>query len=164
MRTGWSGVIAATALMLAGCQTAGFGVGHSGSDATAPLPDDIRILEPRKDMDPKKTAFLGRWEGVWFGAYDRVQHILVVETLSEDTFSAVSALGDSMSPYGRISRNWKRVYGVSYPEKLVITTYWNTTPIVTTYELQADGTIDATYRPARGPASHAKMVRVAATK
>ncbi|WP_442282941.1 hypothetical protein [Variovorax sp. M-6] len=161
MRIAWSAIFAFAVVTLAGCQGAGYGVGYSGSDATAPLPDDIRILEPRKDMDPRKTAFLGRWEGVWVGGHDRVQHILIVETLSEDTFSAVYALGDSMSPYGRIARSWKRVYGVPQPGKLVITTYANIRPVVTTYEMQADGTISATYSPGIGPASNAKMVRVA---
>lgn len=157
----WCSTAVFTACFLAGCQGGGFGRGHANSDSAPPLPNEYRKVQPRADIDPKKTAFMGRWDGIWVGGHDRIQHVLVVETISEETFSAVYAVGDSMSPYGRINRNWTRVYGVAQPGKLIITTYVNIRPGVTTYVMQADGTIDATYSPAIGPMSHAKMTKVA---
>jgi hypothetical protein len=84
---------------------------------------------------------------------------LVVETLSEQTFSAVYAVGDSMAPWGRVDRQWHRLYGTATPGKLVLRTGPVMNPHIIEYVMNSDGTMTATLQPNAGPARKATMVR-----
>lgn len=150
-------VILAGALLAAGCAptSAGFGTGVVGSNPAPPLPETLLIVAPRPDL--ANAPFSGKWEGVWFGWADQLRHTLVVETLSEQTFNAVYAVGDSMAPWGRVDRRWTRLYGSANPGKLVLRTGPVMNPHVIEYVMNADGTMTATLQPNAGPAYKATM-------
>jgi len=162
------GCVLAALAGLSGCTSTGtdgrFSTSTINHTPPLPAPAEYRFVPPRKDLDPKIAAFWGQWQGMWIYPWDQLEHVLVVETLSENTFSAVYSVGDSVGQFGNTKRRWRRIYGVAAPGRLVTTTYVDTRPIVTTYVLRDDGSLSATYDPHLGPVSVARMVKVPAGK
>ena len=107
-----------------------------GPMSRVPLPSEVRIIRPAA-APPQLTEFLGRWHGVWD---DTLNHILVVEEISEREGSVIYAWGDS--PLWRIVRGFTRVMGTFEGNTLVIKL---PRPATVVYQLRSDGKLDARY-------------------
>jgi len=151
------------ALLVASCAgSKGLGTGVPGSRADAVLPQDVRVIAPRPDMESNKARFSGIWSGVWIGLGDRLPHTLVVETLSEQTFSGVYATGDSLTPGLSLQARWWRIYGTVESGRLTAKLPPSAGDATVTYVLNSDGTVSGTFTNRLGFSSKAHLTKTGA--
>jgi hypothetical protein len=118
-----------------------------------PLPSDVNVVSPAADLAPKSSGYSGRWTGMWIGAGDRLNHILIIENVSADAFSAIYSVGDSLTNEGRTKAGWRRIQGTVLEGKLMAKLGANNVE----YVMQSDGTLAGTFTNARGFSSKATM-------
>ena len=117
------------------------------------LPSDINLVAPSPDLPGPVAGYAGRWSGMWIGAGDRLNHILVVEQIAADGFTAVYAWGDSQGEYSNLKAGWRRIHGTVADGKLSA----KLGQASVTYVLNANGTISGTYTNAKGFQSKATL-------
>lgn len=113
-----------------------------------PLPDDARVIPPGNSVSAAAKAFSGVWFGVWDG--NKLDHILVVEEIDNDTAHVVYATGDSSA--WRFKREFTRVTGrfQDYGQTLVLKL---PRPATVTYRMNRQGKLDAHYQWSGRPAT-----------
>ncbi|MDM0111348.1 hypothetical protein QTI66_04260 [Variovorax sp. J22R133] len=117
------------------------------------LPGDINMVAPAADLPAPVAGYAGKWTGTWIGAGDRLNHVLIVENIAANAFSAVYAWGDSQGEYANAKAGWRRINGTVADGKL--SAKIGQANVV--YVLNPNGTISGTYTNARGFESKATL-------
>ena len=127
--------------------------GGAIAGAEPPIPADVNVVTPDAALPAPLAGYAGRWSGMWIGAGDRLPHILIVEKISPESFSAVYAWGDSQGEYGSLKAGSRRITGTVADGKLSA----KLGPASVVYILKDDGTIAGTFTNARGFESKATL-------
>jgi hypothetical protein len=114
--------------------------------SSVPLPPDVQVVAPAKEIPPEIAGFSGKWEGKWD---DRLEHILVVERINPPTAGVIYAYGEAPS-WGVKVGSFLRPDARVEPCTLTLTL---PRPATVTYRMEKDGTLDATYESAHGISS-----------
>ncbi len=148
-------LVAVLTVFVAACAAPETMTETSGTFDDVPLPDDLRVVAPADDVEPRKAAYSGAWAGVW---EHRLNHILVVEEIGPSGATVVGAWGHGAMMQGRAQPGgWTR-----HSAEFVDGALKLRLPLdgaTATYRLQQDGSLDAVYESARGT-SHATLKRI----
>ncbi|MEJ8852244.1 hypothetical protein [Variovorax rhizosphaerae] len=120
------------------------------------LPDDIALVAPAADLPAPLAGYTGKWSGMWVGGGDRLNHVLVVESIAADGFTAVYAWGDSQGEYANAKAGWRRINGTVADGKL--SAKLGQSSVI--YVLNPNGTISGKYTNAKGFESKATLKKV----
>jgi len=119
----------------------------------APIPPDINMVAADASIPAPLAQYSGRWSGMWVGAGDRLNHVLIIEKISPEAFTAVYAWGDSMGEYGNTKAGWRRINGTVDNGKLAA----KLGQANVSYEMNSNGTISGVFTNAKGFASKATL-------
>lgn len=111
-----------------------------------PLPDDARVSSPKDSAATAARAFLGVWFGVWDG--NKLDHILIVESIDGDKVEVIYAVGDSSE--WRIRRSFSRVTGRLQDDGRTLTIELPRRPATVIYRINRRAELDAQFRWSQG--------------
>lgn len=126
----------------------------AGCASAVPLPFKVTVVPP-VGVPQELAAFSGKWQGVWDGTLD---HILVVEEITENEAIVIYAWGSSVNP--QITPGFRRTSATFEGNSLVVNL---PRPATVRYRMRPDGKLDARYEWSGGLA-RAVMTKVAKTK
>jgi hypothetical protein len=112
-----------------------------------PLPADMKIVPPGKDVPPAIAAFSGKWTGEWGAgpgprAIFTTKHVLVVEELTATGATIIYAYGTYSPPGGGFPSGLYRGKATFEGNTLV----YDTSGLTAKYTPNPDGTLSASWR------------------
>ena len=103
----------------------------------APAPNDVIIVYPEADLDPKLRAFSGFWSGRWGGI---LPSQLIIENISSTKAFVVYTWGEPAS--GSFKSGWVRKEATVLPEGKI---FWDRTSADATVSFEIDEVKDVVY-------------------
>jgi len=117
---------------------------HAQQSANVPMPPDLRVLPPGKDISAELAEFSGKWYGVWDNI---LEHVLAVKEVTPTHVVVVYAVGTA--PAWNIHQpRWYEVNAEFVDKALVVK--FPRIQVTVTYKMNKDGTLSGTYENARG--------------
>jgi len=116
------------------------------STVHVPMPPSSTIVPPAAGVSATRAAFSGKWTGSWT---DRIEHVLVVEEVTETDAIVVYAWGpfDAADPSRSFGAGWMRVPGTFEDDNLVVKL---PRPATVTYRLFSDRKLIGKYEWEKG--------------
>ncbi len=112
-----------------------------------PLPSDVRVA-----FVPASAPALRHWSGVWVGAWNgALKHILVVERIADDGAPSI-VFANADDPHTRKKANWRRMDAVlsgrtlQVAERVALTATLTVPVFTATYDMDADGQLNAVFK------------------
>lgn len=110
--------------------------------STVPVPANAAIETPDSALPANVKGFSGKWTGTWIHSQTRMDHVLIVQSVTASSAKVIYAWGEPSNNYINIQPGSRTMNGTIKDGVLSLT---HPSGATAKYTLKADGTLDGVY-------------------